>query len=51
MLIELIQPAGKRRAGRLSSNLLPCLALVGGFLALTACTPLGPDYEEPDVAW
>lgn len=37
--------------GRLSSNLLPCLALAGGFLTLTACTTLGPDYEEPDVVW
>ncbi|MCK5360000.1 MAG: TolC family protein, partial [Gammaproteobacteria bacterium] len=27
------------------------LALVSGFLTLTACTTLGPNYQEPDVAW
>ncbi|MBV1915906.1 MAG: efflux transporter outer membrane subunit [Pseudomonadales bacterium] len=27
------------------------LILIGGIFALTACTTLGPDYQEPDVAW
>jgi len=27
------------------------LALAGAVLALQACTNLGPDYEEPEVAW
>jgi len=34
-----------------SSNLLPHLVLAIGILILTACTTLGPDYQEPDVTW
>jgi NodT family efflux transporter outer membrane factor (OMF) lipoprotein len=36
---------------RFPSNLLPCLVLASGMLMLAGCTTLGPDYEEPDVAW
>ena len=38
-------------SGKLPSNLLQGLALVSGILTLAACTTLGPDYSEPDVAW
>jgi NodT family efflux transporter outer membrane factor (OMF) lipoprotein len=36
---------------KFSSKLLPQLVLAIGMLTLTACTTLGPDYQEPDVAW
>jgi len=34
-----------------SSQLLLRLVLAGGILTLTACTTLGPDYQEPNAAW
>jgi NodT family efflux transporter outer membrane factor (OMF) lipoprotein len=37
---------------RFLGRLLPRLTLAcGGVLALSACTTLGPDYQEPEVAW
>jgi NodT family efflux transporter outer membrane factor (OMF) lipoprotein len=36
---------------KFSSKLLPQLVLAIGILILTACTTLGPDYQEPDVTW
>ena len=36
---------------RFSARLAFRLTLAGGILALTACTTLGPDYEEPSAAW
>jgi NodT family efflux transporter outer membrane factor (OMF) lipoprotein len=37
--------------GKLSNQLLLRLLLASGLLTLTACTTLGPDYQEPNVAW
>lgn len=34
-----------------TSQLLLRLVLASGMLAVTGCTTLGPDYEEPSVAW
>lgn len=36
---------------KLSSKRLTTLALAGSILILSACTTLGPDYQEPDVVW
>jgi NodT family efflux transporter outer membrane factor (OMF) lipoprotein len=38
-------------ASKLSCKSLAHLILAVGVLSLTACTTLGPDYQEPDVAW
>jgi len=32
-------------------DLLPRLGLLCGAVAVSACTTLGPDYREPEVAW
>jgi NodT family efflux transporter outer membrane factor (OMF) lipoprotein len=36
---------------RLSDKIVSFLFLLSGVLSLTACTTLGPDYEEPTVSW
>jgi len=36
---------------RISGHLLPPFALLCGALTLSACTTLGPDYQEPEVGW
>ncbi len=38
-------------AQRLPGYLLPRCVLLCGVFALSACTTLGPDYQEPEVAW
>ncbi len=37
--------------GRFAGQLPPRLALIAGAFTLSACTLLGPDYREPEVAW
>jgi len=36
---------------KFNRQLLCCLALAWGLFSLSACTTLGPDYQEPDTGW
>jgi len=36
---------------KFNRQLLCCLTLAWGLFSLSACTTLGPEYQEPDIGW